>query len=151
MGNLDRIPELDRIVEYLSDTTKEDILESDIVSREESGVAVRILYVLCPGSSREKLFWLNEDGNLRNETVGTYDCCMRCHGDRVLSIDAFARDSHHCSLGDKEHDGYAPSVSGVCGGDGVWIELCLDCGQVQSDFPKETPEEFLPDEERDND
>lgn len=33
------------------------------------------------------------------------------------------------------HDGYAPTIKNVCGGDGISFDVCLDCGQVQGKWP----------------
>lgn len=38
-------------------------------------------------------------------------------------------------IGDKEHDGYVLGDFGIGGGDYMEMELCLDCGQMQGDFP----------------
>ena len=36
---------------------------------------------------------------------------------------------------DYEHDGYLPELPNVGGGDDVEIEICLECGQVQGEWP----------------
>jgi hypothetical protein len=36
---------------------------------------------------------------------------------------------------DHEHDGYVPSNLGIGSGDYIEIQYCLDCGQLQGEFP----------------
>jgi len=39
-----------------------------------------------------------------------------------------------------EHDGYAPDIDNVCDGDDIQFEVCLDCGQMQGEWPLEKTE-----------
>lgn len=61
--------------------------------------------------------------------------CQKCKSDRVISMYGKVSDMCHASIGDMEHEGYVPSDLGVGGGDDLDFELCLDCGQIQGEFP----------------
>jgi len=41
----------------------------------------------------------------------------------------------NCSLGEHSHNGYVPNDLGIGDGDYLEFDLCLDCGQIQGDFP----------------
>jgi hypothetical protein len=38
-------------------------------------------------------------------------------------------------MGETEHDGYVPDGLGIGGGDYIELHWCMDCGQVQGEFP----------------
>jgi len=60
--------------------------------------------------------------------------CKRCQSPRIADITAKCSDLCFVSIpGYSEHDGYVPSFLG--GGDYVRLNICLECGQVQQDFP----------------
>ena len=61
--------------------------------------------------------------------------CQRCESERVADFGAKCSDMFNVSLGDKEHDGYVLDDLGIGGGDYINVEFCLDCGQMQGDFP----------------
>lgn len=78
--------------------------------------------------------------------------CQVCNSDRVLELDAHSRDCNTVVFQGKESNSYLPYISGICGGDDVSVNICLDCGQTQGTFPKafETDEdEDFEDEEED--
>ena len=57
--------------------------------------------------------------------------------ERIMSVSAKCSDM--CSLeinGLEKHD-YVPDYIGIGGGDYVEFDYCLDCGQIQGDFPIE--------------
>jgi len=61
-----------------------------------------------------------------------------CGGSRILKISGKTSDCFSMSLGDKEYDGYVPGGLNIGEGgygDYIIIDLCLDCGKVQGDFP----------------
>jgi len=68
--------------------------------------------------------------------------CQRCDSERILRVNVKHSDRGSFELEGKEHDGYAPNVPSICGGDYTDPDICLDCGQVQGTFPVATPEEF---------
>jgi len=60
--------------------------------------------------------------------------CKRCQSPRIADVTAKCSDLCFVSIpGFSEHDGYVPSFLG--GGDYVRLSICLECGQVQQDFP----------------
>jgi hypothetical protein len=61
--------------------------------------------------------------------------CQRCNSDRVLTISGKCSDCCNWMYKDKEQNGYAPIGMGVDGGDYISITYCLECGQLQGDFP----------------
>ena len=72
--------------------------------------------------------------------------CQRCKSDRVASIMAKCSDCCGTSIGDYDKSGYVPSDMGVGGGDEVEFNWCLECGQIQGEWPleKSKAEEFDP-------
>jgi hypothetical protein len=65
--------------------------------------------------------------------------CDNCDSERVISI--MAKCSDMCSVIapwlDVDHQGYAPKLKGICGGDYINIDICVECGVVTSntDWP----------------
>ena len=71
----------------------------------------------------------------KNQTeIGRVMACIKCDSTRLMSIDAKSSDLNFVEVPhlDVEHDGYAPNIPGVCGGDYVNLTFCLDCGQIQN-------------------
>jgi len=63
--------------------------------------------------------------------------CQRCKGQRILGIRARAKDQHDYTFLGKEYDGqYAMDFSED--GDTTSLEVCMDCGQTQGQFPMES-------------
>lgn len=61
--------------------------------------------------------------------------CNRCKSTRVAGVNAKCSDMCGVNLGDALHDGYVPDDLGIGGGDYVEFDYCLDCGQLQGNFP----------------
>lgn len=61
--------------------------------------------------------------------------CQKCKSERVLSVSAKCSDLCHCYYMDHEKDGYAPELDPVGGGDYIEFDVCLECGQMQGEFP----------------
>lgn len=61
--------------------------------------------------------------------------CQKCESDRLVSIGGKTSDCCYALIKGRQHDGYVPSDMGVGGGDYLKFELCLNCGQVQGQFP----------------
>ena len=61
--------------------------------------------------------------------------CVKCASERIAHINAKCKDLCFVDIGGQEHDGYVPSDMGIGGGDYVEIDLCLNCGHVQGDWP----------------
>lgn len=65
--------------------------------------------------------------------------CQRCQSSRIAEINSKSSDGNFTSIGDKELDGYVPCDMGIGCSDYIEFEYCLDCGQIQGQFPiKET-------------
>lgn len=58
--------------------------------------------------------------------------CQRCSSDRVLDIEARCKDICHSTFKGNTSCDY-PSTFG--NGDNLDLSVCLDCGQVQEQFP----------------
>jgi len=71
--------------------------------------------------------------------------CKRCNSEREATVDAKCSDLCNLNLGNREIDGYVPSDMGIGGGDYIEFSYCLDCGQIQGEFP--LPETKLEEEE----
>lgn len=77
--------------------------------------------------------------------------CDNCGGDRVANINGKCSDRFSLQLGELEiEDDYVPSDFGIGGGDYIELELCLDCGKLQGDFPLEITELEMNDESDDD-
>ena len=61
--------------------------------------------------------------------------CIKCSSERVAYVNAKCRDLCYVSIQNLEHDGYVPADMNIGGGDYVRFEYCLDCGQIQGEFP----------------
>lgn len=63
--------------------------------------------------------------------------CTSCSSVRIARIsakhsDAFSIRVPHLEI---DRDGYAPYITGVCGGDYTLFSFCLDCGKIQGYEP----------------
>jgi len=61
--------------------------------------------------------------------------CKDCGSKRVAEVDGKTSDMCFVSMGEKEHDGYVPSGMNIGEGDYIRFSYCLNCGQIQGDFP----------------
>lgn len=61
--------------------------------------------------------------------------CSRCKSNRIASIGSKSSDMNTTSIGDAEKEGYVPDDMGIGGGDYVEFNWCLECGQIQGQFP----------------
>ena len=65
--------------------------------------------------------------------------CDRCSSNRVALITCHGRDCSGFYLdsdGLISEDTYLPEIDDICGGDDVHVEICMECGKTQGDFPK---------------
>jgi hypothetical protein len=74
---------------------------------------------------------------VKSKRKGIKMACQKCKSERILSVNAKCSDLCFVSIGNQEKDDYVPDDMGIGGGDYVEFELCLDCGQVQGNFPLE--------------
>lgn len=61
--------------------------------------------------------------------------CQRCGSKRVLHVSGHASDLFSYSISEKEGSGYLPHDFGLGGGDDIELDMCLQCGQVQGNYP----------------
>jgi hypothetical protein len=64
--------------------------------------------------------------------------CQKCKSKRVMHVNAKCCDLCFVRINGKESDGYVPTdtVFGKDGwGDYVEFDVCLDCGQMQGEWP----------------
>lgn len=61
--------------------------------------------------------------------------CQRCGSDRVLTISGKCSDCSNAMYKDREHDGYVLYGVGLGGGDYIEATVCMECGQLQGEFP----------------
>lgn len=73
--------------------------------------------------------------------------CQRCKSLRILSVSCHHRDCASFQELDTgyEEQGYAPKIPGFSGGDETGFDVCMECGQIQGDWPKASiaTEEYL--------
>lgn len=75
--------------------------------------------------------------------------CIRCNSERIIQVSGKTSDCYGHTLQGKNYEGYVPFNIGIGGGDYIEFTYCLDCGQIQGDFPAGDPEdneEFIEDE-----
>lgn len=72
--------------------------------------------------------------------------CQRCGSERIMSLTAKCSDLCSVQINGAEDRGYVPGGLGIGGGDYVEFSLCLECGQIQGEFPR-PPHEDLEDED----
>jgi len=65
--------------------------------------------------------------------------CKRCDSERILDVSGKCSDCFFANFGTSTYDGYVPEGLGIGGGDYIKFKLCLDCGQIQDEFPKPDP------------
>lgn len=61
--------------------------------------------------------------------------CHNCNSSRIVYVQAKASDLFSVSLDEKCKDGYLPYDLGIGGGDYLEMKYCLNCGQIQGNFP----------------
>ena len=61
--------------------------------------------------------------------------CKRCQSDRVAQVMAKSSDLNCVRLKGEEMDGYLPADMGIGSGDYIEFDWCLECGQIQGEWP----------------
>jgi len=61
--------------------------------------------------------------------------CQTCKSPRIANLCAKCSDLCCWEYTDIDHDGYVPSNVGIGSDDYVEFDYCLDCGQIQGNFP----------------
>ena len=65
--------------------------------------------------------------------------CRNCSSGRLLEVNGKTSDMCFMSFGEHENDGYVPEGLNLGGGDYLNFTICLDCGQLQGQFPVNDP------------
>jgi len=76
--------------------------------------------------------------------------CKNCESERIASVSGKCSDMCSITLGESERNDYVPKDMGIGGGDYLEFSYCLDCGQIQGEFPLD-PSEMESDEEEEKD
>lgn len=77
--------------------------------------------------------------------------CKQCNSERIMDIQGHCVDRFTATLDGKMFGpDYVPDDMGIGEGDDIEISFCLDCGQMEGEFPIH-PQFFEPDEEEDED
>lgn len=58
-----------------------------------------------------------------------------CRSHRIMNVSGKTSDCFNGRYGEYELDDYVPMDIGIGGGDYIEFSYCLDCGQIQGDFP----------------
>jgi len=67
--------------------------------------------------------------------------CQTCSSDRILRISGKVSDQCSAVFGDAQQDGYVPTDVGIDNGeDYIFFQVCLQCGQMQGDWPRPDPD-----------
>lgn len=61
--------------------------------------------------------------------------CFNCKSDRLAEVNGKCSDMCYVNLCSTYHNGYVPHDMNIGGGDYIRITYCLDCGQMQGEFP----------------
>lgn len=63
------------------------------------------------------------------------ETCQRCESNRIAFLGGQSNDYGYAHFQGKTQEGYLPFVKNLCDCDGCDFSVCLDCGQVQGNFP----------------
>lgn len=66
--------------------------------------------------------------------------CNTCRSKRLGTVGGKTSDCCCYRFNGKESDGYVPGGVGIGGGDYIEFKYCLECGQIQGDFPVSDPD-----------
>jgi len=90
----------------------------------------------CPECGIQLLSSKETDEDVPAEEPGVR--CQRCGSGRVAETSGKCSDSCYFSVpedGFLQEDGYVPGVIGDGSGDYMTFSFCLDCGQMQGEWP----------------
>ena len=66
--------------------------------------------------------------------------CLKCGGKRIMHVNGKSSDCNSFSYKGKDYDYfYVPENIGIGGDDYIEFSYCLECGQIQGDFPVPDP------------
>ena len=67
--------------------------------------------------------------------------CQKCGSDRIMEINGKTSDLFYGRYKNNETDGYVPDDIGFQGGgDYIDFDYCLECGQMQGEWPIPEPD-----------
>lgn len=62
--------------------------------------------------------------------------CQTCQSKRIAHVSAKCKDMCYIEIPkERNHDGYVPYDMGIGYAGYIEINYCLDCGQIQGEFP----------------
>ena len=62
--------------------------------------------------------------------------CQKCNSARIVHVHSSPDDRNNVKIeGGKWEEGYLPYDIGINGGSNLEISYCLECGQIQGEFP----------------
>lgn len=61
--------------------------------------------------------------------------CIKCKSDRIISVNGKCSDCFSALYNDIHYNGYVPEIGIGDGGDYIEFDFCLECGQIQGQFP----------------
>lgn len=61
--------------------------------------------------------------------------CQRCQSKRIVEVNAKCSDLFSARFDTNEYDGYVPQDLGIGSGDYIGFHYCMECGQLQGNFP----------------
>lgn len=64
------------------------------------------------------------------------ETCQKCNAVAIVHLSSKASDLNFFKHLHREHDGYVLSGMGIGSGDYVEFSYCVNCGQIQGDWPK---------------
>jgi len=76
--------------------------------------------------------------------------CQQCGSNRIANISGKTSDCNNGFIEGKDFDGYVPGDIGIGEGDYIELTWCLNCGQIQGEWPV-YPSQDEEDEEEDED
>ncbi len=71
--------------------------------------------------------------------------CKKCKSEKILGISAHCSDSFSMQYKGKDYQSYVPMTLNIGGSDDVEMDICMECGTIQADWPisdKTIEEEF---------
>lgn len=78
----------------------------------------------------------------RSDIIDVTEACRQCRGPRLVRVVGHCSDVCSIDLAGKHTYGCGPRDLVIGGGDAIHFRYCLDCGQIQGNFPvPSTPSE----------
>lgn len=66
--------------------------------------------------------------------------CQNCGSSRIVGVNAKTADRVGISVSNNQHVGYVPDDLGIGSGDYINFDYCLECGQIEGEWPLPTAE-----------